>query len=255
MVLVSLFVLCASFLGFAGPHLAGRVERVVDGTTIAVRVDTVFVPLSGFAPGSLLQVRYVGVDFSKADLEKARALSSLLLEGKRVFVEVEEKVRSEDGSVFAYVFLDGDGLLMVNAILLTTPVFSFAPTPGANRYDSILAYFDRVPAPPSLVCSVLYSWNEAEKHVGERACVEGPVASVGTSRGGDVFLNFGKPYPDPNRFTIFIPARHVGKFEAVFGPRFWTNLLGRTVRAQGEIRLYQGVPEIELSDPVNLSIP
>ena len=42
MVLVSLFVLCASFLSFAGPHLAGRVERVVDGTTIAVRVDTVF---------------------------------------------------------------------------------------------------------------------------------------------------------------------------------------------------------------------
>ena len=254
-IVFAFLVACVSFFSFAGPQLAGRVERVMDGTAIAVRIENVLAPLSGFSSGNLLQVRYVGVGFSKADAEKAYALNSLLVGGKQVFLELEEKVRSEDGSFLAYAFLDGEGWLMVNAILLTAPVFSFVPTPGANRYDSILAYFDRVPSTSILVCPVLYSWSEAGKHVGERACVEGPVASVGTSRGGDVFINLGKPYPDPNRFTLFIPARHVGKFEAMFGSRFWTNLLGRTVRALGDIRLYQGVPEIELSDPLNLSIP
>ncbi len=250
-----LLVLGVSFFGIAGPQLAGRVERVVAGNTISVRIEAVLAPLSGFFPGTVIQARYVGVSFSEAEAENAYALNSLLVGGKQVFLEVEEKAGAEDGSVLAYVFLDREGWLMVNAILVATPVFSFVPTPGANRYDHLLQYFDNPPSPPSLVCSVLYSWNEAGRHVGERACVEGPVASVGTSRGGDVFLNLGKPYPDPNRFTLFIPARHVGKFEVVFGPRFWTNLLGRTVLAQGEIRLYQGVPEIELSDPSNLSIP
>jgi len=63
----------------------------MDGTTIAVRIEDVLAPLSGFSSGNLLQVRYIGMGFSKADAEKAHALNSLLVGGKQVFLELEKR--------------------------------------------------------------------------------------------------------------------------------------------------------------------
>jgi len=252
-----LFALLAiSAVGLALPEITAQVLEVVDGATIIVRLETV--PSgSGLTPGATERVRYIGVGLptQPGDVEAARALNAALVEGKRIFLELDEEVRDEAGRLLAYVFLDKTGKLMVNAILISTDLLSFAPLSGASRYDQILSYLDRVPAAQrTLACPVIYRWDEAQKHIGEVACVEGVVASVGTSRGGDVFLNLGRPYPDPGRFTIFIPARCVGRLEAALGARFWNNLLGRTVRALGEIRLYQGVPEIQICEPENLLI-
>lgn len=245
------------FAVLGAPEITAQVLEVLDGATILVRVEDV-PPGVGLGPGASERVRYIGVQLPgrPEEAELARALNVALVEGRRVFLELDEKIRDEAGRLLAYVFLDKTGKLLVNAILVSTDLVGFGPVAGASRYDQVFSYLDRVPATkPTLVCPAVYSWSEAGRHVGEMACVEGPVASVGTSRSGDVFLNLGKPYPDPGRFTLFIPARHVGKFEAAFGARFWNNLLGRTVRALGEIRLYQGVPEIQLSDPSNLVIP
>jgi len=249
-------VLLSSFLSFGAPTITAKVLEVVDGATIFVRIEDVPATI-GLSPGARECVRYIGVGVpaNEADAEIVRTLNAILVEGKRVFLELDEKVRDETGCVLAYVFLDQSGKLMVNAILVATDLVAFAPTSGATKYDVILSYLDRVPsAGPKLLCPVVYTWDEAGRHVGETACVMGPVASVGTSRGGDVFLNLGKPYPEPGRFTIFIPARYVGKFEALFGARFWNALVGRVVQALGEIRLYRGSPEIQLSDPLNLAI-
>lgn len=248
----------ASFLALGAPTVPALVIRVPDGATVEVRIERLPVPAPvGLQTGGTVVVRYIGVGLPLApqEAEKLRALNALLVEGRRVYLELEDKKTWEDGKLWAYVFLDAEGHLFVNAILIATPFAGFVPLPGAERYNAVLAHMDKVPtALPTLACPELYPWNEAGKHVGATACVEGPVASVGTSRGGDVFLNLGKPYPDPGRFTLFIPARHVGKFEAAFGPRFWTNLVGLKVRAHGEIRLYQGVPEIQLSEPEDLVI-
>lgn len=247
-----------SLVGVAGPQLSAKVEKVVDGATLAVRIGDLFVSsFAGLSSGAAAVVRLVGVEVpaDPAKASSAQELCALLVEEREVFVEVGEKIWDEKGRLLAFVFLDRAGRLMVNALLISTDLFSFKPVAGASRYDHILAHFDRTPgALPTLACSVVYMWNEAGRHVGETACVEGPVAGVGTSRGGDVFINVGRPYPDPNRFTLFIPARHVGKFEAAFGSRFWIDLPGRIVSARGEIRLYQGVPEIQLSEPENLVI-
>lgn len=240
------------------PTVPGTVTRVLDGATVEVRIEGLPTPApAGLRAGSTVTVRYIGVALPSApqDAEKLRSLNALLVEGRRVYLELEDKKTWEDGKLWAYVFLDPEGHLFVNAILIASPLAGFAPLAEAERYNAVLAHMDRVPlGPPTLACPTVYPWNEAGQHVGRTACVEGPVASVGTSRGGDVFLNLGKPYPDPGRFTLFIPARHVGKFEAAYGARFWTNLVGRRVRALGEIRLYQGVPEILLSEPENLLI-
>lgn len=46
-------------------------------------------------------------------------------------------------------------------------------------------------------------WDEAEDHVGETKMVCGPVKSV-REDGGDTFINIGRDYPDPDRFTIVV---------------------------------------------------
>ncbi len=253
-VILSCFLL--AFAAFGGPEIRAQVLEVLDGARISVLIESA-PAITGLVQGKRECVRYIGVQVPEnpGNAEVVRALNAILVEGKKVFLELDQKMRDETGCLLAYVFLDESGKLMVNAFLVATDLVGFAPVSGAAKYDVILSYWDRAPAAEKkLVCQSIYSWDEARKHVGEVACVRGTVASVGTSRGGDVFLNLGKPYPDPGRFTLFIPARHVGKFEAVFGPRFWTALVGRVVQAAGEIRLYQGIPEIQLSDPLSLVI-
>ncbi len=244
-------------LAWGAPQIVARVVEVSDGITIVVRMEALPFPApANLTTNSEVTVRYIGVQPAPGVSPSAlRNLNVLLVEGKQVFLELDEVVRDETGTLLAYVYLDQGRKLMANAVLVATELFSHLPLPGASRYDRVLAYLDQAPwSTPRPVCPVVYSWNEAGKHVGETACVEGPVVSVGTSRAGDVFLNLGKPYPDPGRFTLYIPARFVGKFEAAFGTRFWANLKGVTVRALGEIRLYQGLPEIQLSEPENLLI-
>lgn len=251
-------LMVVNFAAWTAPLVPALVTKVVDGAIIEVRIESLPIPApAGLQVGSTLLVRYIGVGLpaSSLEAEELRNLNAILVENRRIFLELEDQKTWEGGKLWAYVFLDAGRRLFVNAILISTPLAAFSPLPNAERYNHILAYLDKAPQErPTLACPVVYPWNEAGKYVGTTACVEGPVASVGTSRTGDVFLNLGKPYPDPGRFTLYIPARFVGKFEAAFGSRFWTQLLGVQVRALGEIRLYQGVPEIQLSEPENLVI-
>ena len=49
-------------------------------------------------------------------------------------------------------------------------------------------------------------WSEAKYHIGSRLTVYGPVIGTyyaSTSKGQPTFLNIGKDYPDPERFTVF----------------------------------------------------
>jgi len=49
--------------------------------------------------------------------------------------------------------------------------------------------------------------------------------------------------------TDFIPARYAGRFEAEFGAKFRTQFTGDVVRAYGEVGLYRGISENQLSNP------
>lgn len=86
-------------------------------------------------------------------------------------------------------------------------------------------------------------WSEADEHVGRRATVCGPLVNDGTSR-DDVFLNLGRGYPDPDRFTIVL--WDVGAVEDV--PR------GTTLCVAGVVSLYEGVAQIEVRDPGDVKI-
>jgi hypothetical protein len=234
------------------PPITGSVTNVVDGVTVEVRIDHVPTPApAGLAVGQLVRVRYLGLVIA-GNGAAARDLNALLVGGRQVYLELDAQGRDPNGDLPAYVYLDPGGRVMVNLILLATDLYSPRTEPGATRYASVFAHAAATPSPVSLGCSPAVPWSEARARIGEVLCVEGPVMSVGKSAGGDVFLDLGLAYPNPERFTLFIPARHVGKFEAAYGARFWEKLKGTVVRARGEIKLYRGVAEIVLSDPKDL---
>ena len=86
-------------------------------------------------------------------------------------------------------------------------------------------------------------WNQAAENAGTTQRVCGPLAGGGNSE-DDVFLNLGRDYPDSDRFQIVI--WDVGGLEPIDG--------GVTLCTTGEITLYEGVAQIELTDPSLIDI-
>ncbi|WP_418606680.1 hypothetical protein [Georgenia sp. SUBG003] len=77
-------------------------------------------------------------------------------------------------------------------------------------------------------------WSDAASFVGTNQRVCGPLADVGYSN-DDVFLNIGRNYPDPGRFTIVL--WDIGGVEPI-SP-------GTTLCTEGDITLFEGVPQIQ----------
>lgn len=110
----------------------------------------------------------------------------------------------------------------------------FEPSPTAPRSDTI-------------------EWDRASLYVGEFKTVCGPVISTryaSSSSGQPTFLNIGRAYPDPNRFTVVIWGRNRGNFP--FKPEDYYS--GKTICVTGLIEEYRGVPEIEISSPSQIEI-
>jgi DNA/RNA endonuclease YhcR with UshA esterase domain len=103
-------------------------------------------------------------------------------------------------------------------------------------------------APPERVIP----WQDARNHIGEYVVVEGPVVSAkyaSGSKGQPTFLNIGRPYPDPGRFTALIWGSERNSFVAKYPPGPETYFLNKKVRVRGLIEEYKGIPEIVLHYP------
>ncbi|MFC2054279.1 hypothetical protein ACFLV7_08280 [Chloroflexota bacterium] len=97
------------------------------------------------------------------------------------------------------------------------------------------------------------NWNEADGFIGEFVTVCGPVVSAyfATSTNGQpTFLNIGKEYPDPERFTALIWGRNLENFP--FNPDEY--YFGKTICVEGFVEEYKGTLEIEVTDPQQLKI-
>ena len=104
-------------------------------------------------------------------------------------------------------------------------------------------------APPPPLGAI--SWDEAKYHIGERTTVYGPVVDThwaSGSKGKPTFLNIGKPYPDPDRFTVVIWIDYRANFPQA--PEVY--YLGKTIYVTGLIDEYpkgSGSAQIEVKDP------
>jgi hypothetical protein len=95
------------------------------------------------------------------------------------------------------------------------------------------------------------SWSNASTHVGERVTVEGPVVSTkyaSSSRGEPTFLNIGKPYPDPGRFTVVIWGENRSNFPESPEDAYE----GKNICVSGLIETYQGSPQIIVDSPSDI---
>jgi hypothetical protein len=88
---------------------------------------------------------------------------------------------------------------------------------------------------------------DAAGFIGSQATVQGRVVAVGRAKKA-IFLNFHQPYAGYFSGVIFISAwkNFPGTFEDLYS--------GRCVRVSGQIKEYQGAPEIIISSPEQVEV-
>jgi len=97
------------------------------------------------------------------------------------------------------------------------------------------------------------NWEEASAHIGERITVCGPVVDATfarTTKGQPTFINLGRKYPDPNRFSILI----WGKYRSKFSSPPESSYLDKNICVTGLIVAYKGQAEVEVNDPSQIAI-
>ena len=104
--------------------------------------------------------------------------------------------------------------------------------------------------PPPLTGAI--SWDKAKDHIGDRTTVYGPVAGTNygaTSNGKPTWLNIGKDHPSPERFVVIIWGENRVNFPQA--PEVY--YLGKTIYVSGLIQEYNGIPQIEVTDPSQIN--
>ncbi len=102
-------------------------------------------------------------------------------------------------------------------------------------------------------CQDAISWDEAYQHVGEVTTVEGPVMSpryAESSSGQPTFLNIGRPFPDPDRFTVVIWGDDRGNFQTPPEQAYDR----KTICVTGLIESFEGSPEIIADSPSDIEV-
>ena len=108
------------------------------------------------------------------------------------------------------------------------------------------------PAATSATCAGAISWSTAKSAIGRIATVKGPVVDTyyaRSSNGSPTFLNLGRRYPSPSRFTVVIWSESRVRFGA---PE--RRYRGRTICVRGRISTYQGSPQIEATSPAQIAV-
>ncbi len=122
----------------AGEPLTGRVVRVIDGDTIAVRIDK-----------KVLTVRYIGIntrefkmpaDSMIAGPTEAAEFNRALVLGQTVRLEMDQQEKDAQGRTLAYVYV---GDLMVNAEMVANGYAAVSITPPNAMHEDMLQQFQR----------------------------------------------------------------------------------------------------------------
>lgn len=251
-----------------------KVVDVVDGDTIKVLLD-----------GREERVRYIGMDTPETKNparpvewmgKEASAKNEELVGGKTVLLEKDISETDQYSRLLRYVYV---GDLMVNAELVRLGYAHAYTTPPDVKYQNLFLRLQReareagrglwgpqptpvvevagTPTPGSTTvhetCKDAVPWSEAKSHVGKQITVLGPVADTNyaaTTPGKPTFLDIGKPYPSPDRFTVLIWGDARDAFPAPPEQMY----AGKTICVTGLVEDYKGSPEIIASLPASIAI-
>lgn len=243
-------------------RMPASLVRVVDGDTIVVR-------LSG---GSEERLRYIGIDTPELThpdkrvqrmAQEAAKRNAALLAGGPLQLERDVQERDQYGRLLAYVWA---GEVFVNLELVREGFATVYTVPPNVRYveDFLRAQQAAREARLGLWASdfsedtanqtkAVVQWYEAAEHLGERTTVEGPVVGATwakNARGSPTFLDLGRRYPDPARFTVLI----WGENRPAFSQAPESMYMGRVIRVTGEISSYKGVMQMVVRDPDQIEV-
>ena len=95
---------------------------------------------------------------------------------------------------------------------------------------------------------VSISWSQAAGYIGKTVTICGPVVGTHwakTSKGKPTFINIGRPYPDPDRFTVIIWDSNRASFSQPPEKYYDT----KTICVTGLLTQYNGMPQVEVKSP------
>jgi hypothetical protein len=94
----------------------------------------------------------------------------------------------------------------------------------------------------------IITWQQAGEYVGKTVTVEGRVVNVRDVRGRMWLLDFADP--SAGQLTVVIEAKHFPAFAKPPAEAY----KGRLIRITGEVRSYEGAPEIEAASPTQIKV-
>jgi endonuclease YncB( thermonuclease family) len=140
--------------GYPYPTVWGTVVNVVDGNRIVIAV--VGSTTGEWIPGSSETVRYIGAYVSPTDGTDcslvAPQVNYQITFGRLVYLEFDQQMRDADGTIAAYVYLDGAGMSMVNAMLVAVGISKATLEEPNTRYASYFLSLEAAATAAGLGC-------------------------------------------------------------------------------------------------------
>lgn len=96
-------------------------------------------------------------------------------------------------------------------------------------------------------------YEDAKDYLYTDYMVEGPVADITyatDSSGSPTFIDLGEAYPSEDRFTIVIWEEHLSDVQSVLNDIEINDL----IFVEGYIDMYDGIPQIEVTDPEQITV-
>ncbi|CCU80711.1 thermonuclease [Halanaerobium saccharolyticum subsp. saccharolyticum DSM 6643] len=225
------------------------IERVIDGDTVKT------------AAGD--SIRLLGVDTPEIDwknnnseyyAEEARDYSIKNLLGENVVLEYDNEKEDHYGRTLAYIFQDGENFnqkLLENGyanLMIVAPndqyEAEFKKAVKKARKSRLGIWSQILELQKSLP---IISYQEAASFIGERVIIEGEIVNTAATTSVN-YLNFSNDYQ--NTLSIIIFNQNLNKFD--YPPAEY--ILDKKIKVLGEIKIYQGSPQIVVNDPHNILI-
>lgn len=241
-----------------------KVTKVIDGDTIIVAGGT--------------HIRLLGIDTDEKGYpcyDAARLRLEELILNKDVILESDNEDADQYGRKLRYVFLDGNN---INEELVAQGLAVARFYPENQKYKSQITIAEKTAMENKSGCKwekdyqsekllnagVIDDKNikweklngdniidicQAGNYIGRPVLAQGYVAEAYLSENKNLFLNFGKGYPD-NCFVAVIFESDLKSF----GREPAGAYAGKIIRISGTVNEYQGKPEIILKNPNQIEV-
>lgn len=129
----------------------------------------------------------------------------------------------------------------------------------STRMGLVSVIYQSAPPKAAELCSEAIRWqevwNEPERYRGEEVAVTGKVAGtafISGIEGKPTFINLGNPHPRTPRFEILIWEENRPAFLTALPAAPELLFDQQSICVAGTVEMHEGIPQIEIRDPVQI---